>query len=135
METTPYLSFNGNCEEALAFYGQVLGAQTTFLLRYKEAPEMPGPPESAEKIMHARFEIDGATLMASDAPPQFYTKPGGITISIGLKDTVRAEEIFTALAAGGDVQMPLQKTFWAAAFGMLRDKFGIPWMINCEAQT
>jgi PhnB protein len=132
MEINPYLSFNGNCEEALSYYTQVLGAKTTFLMRNKEAPEMPGPPETADKILHASFEIDGTRLMAADAPPQWYTKPGGITISIGLKDATRADEIFTALAAGGEVKMPLQKTFWASAFGMVIDRFNIPWMINCE---
>lgn len=132
METIPYLSFNGECEAALAYYERVLGAKTTFKMRYKEAPEMPGPPETAEKIMHASFEIEGSKLMAADAPAKFYTKPGGITISIGLKNSARAGEIFTALATGGEVKMPLQKTFWASAFGMVIDQFGIPWMINCE---
>jgi PhnB protein len=132
MQIEPYLSFNGECEEALGYYEKVLGAKTTFKMRYKEAPEMPGPPETAEKIMHASFEVEGSKLMAADAPAKFYTKPGGITISIGLKDAARAEQIFNALAAGGEVKMALQKTFWASAFGMLIDKFGIPWMINCE---
>ena len=132
MEIHAYLSFNGDCEAALAFYEQALGAKTTFMMRHKDAPEQQGTPDWAEKIIHARFEVEGNVLMASDAPPQWYTKPGGICISINLKDKARAETVFAALSAGGEVQMPLQKTFWSSAFAMLRDKFGIPWMINCE---
>lgn len=132
MDIHAYLSFNGDCETALAFYEQALGAKTTFLMRYREAPETQGPPDWGEKIIHARFEIGGNVLMAADSPPNWYSKPAGICISINLSDPAQAAAIFTALTDGGEVQMPLQKTFWASAFGMARDKFGIPWMVNCE---
>jgi PhnB protein len=132
MEINAYLSFAGNCEEALAFYTHALGAKVTFMMRYKEAPERHGPPEMSEKIMHASFEIGSTRLMASDSPPDCVSRPAGFCLSIGLKDPDEAAHLFTALAVGGEVQMALQKTFWARAFGMARDKFGIPWMVNCE---
>ena len=132
MEIRAYLSFNGDCEAALTFYEQALGAKTTFLMRHKDAPEQQGAADWAEKILHARFEVEGNVLMASDSPPNWYNKPAGLCISINLNDSVKAKNIFAALTEGGEIQMPLQKTFWASAFGMARDKFGIPWMVNCE---
>ena len=132
MDIHAYLGFNGDCEAALAYYEEALGAKTTFLMRYRAAPETQGPPDWAEKIIHARFEIGSYVLMAGDSPPGAYIRPAGISISISLNNEARAAKVFAALAAGGEVRMPLQKTFWASAFGMTRDKFGIPWMVNCE---
>jgi PhnB protein len=82
--------------------------------------------------MHASLSVDDAVLMGSDAPPDRYEKPQGFSVSLVLKDVAKSEQMFHALAEGGTVRMPIQKTFWAARFGMLVDKFGIPWMINCE---
>src|SRR5258707_11829978 len=89
------------------------------------------PPEWRNKIMHARLNLNGATLMGSDAPPDSYEEPKGFYVNIGIRETHDAERIFQALAENGTVRMPLQKTFWAERFGMLVDRFGIPWMINC----
>ncbi len=90
------------------------------------------PAEWRNKILHARLVVGDAVLMASDAPPGHYHKPQGFSVSIQIKDTARAEVIFRALADGGTVTMPFEETFWAARFGMLVDKFGTPWMVNCD---
>ncbi len=90
------------------------------------------PPQRIQKIMHALLEVDGKALMGSDAPPQHYREAKGLSVSLGIDKVAEAERIFAALAEGGNVGFPLQKTFWAARFGMATDRFGIPWMINCE---
>ncbi len=136
MNTTfvqPYLFFNGRCEEALEFYRAALGAQVEFLMRYKESPEAPPPgrvpPGFENKIMHATFHIGSSTLMASDGCEEV-PKFGGFSISLGVPTQAEAERAFAALAAGGQVQMPLGKTFWSPCFGMLTDRFGIGWMVS-----
>jgi PhnB protein len=90
------------------------------------------PAEWRDKILHARLVVGDAVLMASDSPPGHYQKPQGFTVSIQINDTARAEAIFRGLADGGTVTMPFAETFWAARFGMLVDKFGTPWMVNCD---
>ena len=130
MHINPYLQFSGNCAEALKFYETALGANVAFRMTFGEAPEPP-PPGWADKIMHASFTIQGSPLMASDTPPGFYQKPAGFRVSISLTEPETAQAWFNALAEGGSVEMPLQKTFWAVLFGMVTDRFGIPWMINC----
>jgi PhnB protein len=90
------------------------------------------PAEWKNKIIHARMTVGDQVLMASDAPPNDYSKPKGFSINIGVKDPTDAERIFHALADGGTVQMPIAETFWAIRFGMLTDRFGTPWMVNCE---
>ena len=90
------------------------------------------PPEWQDKIMHARMTIDGQALMGSDAPPNHYKQPQGLSVSLSIKKAKDAERIFQALAEEGQVQMPIQETFWAERFGMVTDRFGIPWMVNCE---
>jgi PhnB protein len=136
MQINAYLSFEGKCEEAFQLYQQVLGGKIEGLFRFEGTPvagQM--PPDWAQKIMHIRLVIDQNEIMGADNPPG----RGGdgpakrFCMSIGLKDPNEAERIFNGLAEGGSVQMPLQQTFWAAKFGMLVDRFGIPWMINCEA--
>ncbi|MBM7060165.1 VOC family protein [Pseudomonas sp. UL073] len=136
MQVQPYLFFNGRCEEALAFYGQAIGAQTTFLMRFKEAPDMPPSNECGnigpEHIMHANLTIGSTQVMASDgASPD---APGfrGFSLSVTAANPAEAEQAFNALLDGGQVVMPLQETFWAKAFGMLVDRFGVHWMVNCE---
>jgi PhnB protein len=131
MNINIYLSFDGNCEEALKFYETVLGAQTSFMMRYKDAP-MESSSEWGEKVAHASFTIGTTTLMASDVSPDQYNKSAGYHVHIGADDPAKAEQVFNALAEDGIVKMPIQKTFWARAFGMLTDRFGIPWMVNCE---
>jgi PhnB protein len=133
MEVVPYLVFSGNCEEALKFYEQVLGAKIDAVMKNEGSPAMGMmPPDWGDKVLHAKFTLDGHEVMASDAPPGHYAKPQGISMSLGLDDTAKGEQIFNQLAEGGAVTMPFQATFWAKGFGMCTDRFGIPWMVNCE---
>jgi PhnB protein len=137
MPIEPYLFFEGRCEEALEFYKKALKAEVTMLMRYKDSPEPPPPgmipPGSENKIMHASMRIGEATVMASDGSCS--GKPGfqGVALSMSLKSEREADPIFNALAEGGQVQMPLGKTFWSPRFGMVTDRFGILWMINVAA--
>jgi PhnB protein len=133
MQLNPYLIFNGDCEEAFKFYEQALGGKTEALMKFAGSPAAEHvPPEFGDKVLHAAMKIDDQYIMASDAPPGQYSKPQGVSVSIGLKDRDKGERIFNALAEGGTVQMPFEKTFWASGFGMCVDRFGIPWMVNCE---
>ena len=130
----PYLSFNGNAGEALAFYAQALGGRVTFSMTFGESPMgAETPAEFKNKVMHASLEARGHTLMASDTPPGMsFEGHKGYSISVQGKDVAEGEQLFKALAAGGKVTMPYAPTFWAAGFGMLVDKFGVPWMVNVE---
>ena len=135
MQLNPYLVFNGDCAEAFKFYEQALGAKIEALMTFAGSPAAEHvPAEFADKVLHAVMKIDGQTVMASDAPPGKYERPTGISVSISLNDRERGERIFNALAEGGKVEMPFQKTFWAEGFGMCSDRFGIPWMVNVEGQ-
>jgi PhnB protein len=132
----PYLLFNGRCDEALAFYGQTIGARVDFLMRYKESPE-PMPPGMLpagfeNKVMHASFRVGDARLMASDGCST-ETKFEGFSLSLAVPDDAEAKRAFDALSAGGQVKMPLTKTFWSPCFGMLTDRFGMNWMVSVEA--
>lgn len=127
----PYVFYNGNCEAAFKFYEKVLGAKIGMMVRNKEAPpDMPSAPERKDKIMHGQISIDGQVLMASDAPPEYFHKPQGFSVSLTVKDPAEAERKFKALCEGGSVNMPFSKTFFAKGFGMCTDQFGIPWMVN-----
>ena len=133
MELNSYLTFNGQCEAALKFYEQCLGGKIEAMMTHAGNPaEEHVPPEWRNKILHARLIVGKDVLMGSDAPPERYQEPKGFSVSLQLKNPVDAERIFQALAENGTVRMPLQKTFWAARFGMLVDQFRIPWMINCD---
>ena len=133
MQLNPYLFFNGQCEAAFKFYAETLGGKIEGMLTHAGTPaEQHVPAEWRDKIMHARLTVGDQVLMASDAPPETYKQPKGFFVSIQLKDKANAERIFKALAEGGTIQMPFEKTFWAAGFGMCVDRFGIPWMVNCE---
>ena len=137
MQIENYLFFNGNCEEALEFYKAALGGKVAALMRYEGTP-MEGqqlPPNWKDKVMHSRFEAEGASFMASDGMPG-QPSPGyaGFSMSVYIpQDVERARRIFDALSQGGQVTMPFQQPFWGGHFGMLKDKFGVPWMVNCEA--
>jgi len=134
MQFVSYLSFDGNAEAAFDFYARCFGGKVTQLSRYGDAPsEMPMPPEMRDKVMHARLEVGDQVLMASDAmaPQCPYETIKGCSVSIQLDVPAEAERIFNALAEGGKVQMPIGETFWAARFGALVDRYGVPWMINC----
>lgn len=133
MQLNSYLTFNGNCEEALKFYETALGAKIESLSKFAGSPAAEhAPPDWGDKVMHASLKVDNQVLMASDAPPGQYATPQGISVAIGISDRDKGEQIFKALAEGGIVQMPYEKTFWASGFGMCIDRFGIPWMVNCE---
>jgi PhnB protein len=133
MQLQPYLHFNGDCEIAFRYYERCLGGKIEAMLTHAGSPaEQHVPAEWRSKILHARLVVADAVLMASDAPPGRYHKPQGFSVSIQISEPARAEDIFRALADGGTVIMPFEQTFWAARFGMLVDKFGIPWMVNCD---
>lgn len=133
MQIQPYLFFDGRCEEALEFYRATLGAEVTGLMRVKENPD-PVPPDmyppgSEDKVMHAAFRIGETTLMASDGRAQGQPEFKGFSLSLSAANDAEAQRLFTALSAGGQVQMPLAKTFFASNFGMVADRFGVGWMI------
>jgi PhnB protein len=135
MQIEAYLVFKGNCEEALNFYAQALGGKTTALMRFEGSPmEKEVPPEWKNKVMHANFEVEGAKFMASDGMPgQPAGKYEGISMSLYVpKDKEKAERLFNALAQGGQITMPFAPPFWGGWFGMLTDRFGVPWMVSCE---
>lgn len=129
----PYLMFGGRCEEALEFYRNALGAQVDMLMRFSESPDPtpPGmlPPGFENKVMHASFRIGDNVLMASDGC-EVGAQFKGFSLSIAVATEAEADHFFNALSDGGQVQMPLTKTFWSPRFGMLTDRFGIAWMIN-----
>jgi PhnB protein len=128
-----YLTFNGQCEQAFRFYERCLGGKIEMMMTHGESPMAEQtPPELRSRIMHARMTVGNAVLMGADASPQFFSQPQEFSVSISVKDADEAQRIFTALAEGGTVRMPLQETFWAKRFGMLIDRFGTPWMVNCE---
>ena len=133
MQVNPYLSFNGQCETAFKVYEQCLGGQLGPIFRYAGSP-MAGqvPPDWQDKVMHGSVTVGGQVLMGGDVAPDRYEEPKGFSLSIQITSTTEAERIFHELGQGGRVVMPLEKTFWAARFGMLVDRFGIPWLINCE---
>ena len=136
MRLNPYLTFNGQCEAAFKFYEQCLGGKIEAMLTHEGSPITDQvPSEWRNKILHARLAVGDAVLMGSDAPPECYEKSQGFSVPLQIADPGEAERIFRALAEKGTVRMPLQQTFWAARFGMLVDRFGIPWMINCERAT
>src|SRR5262249_42323731 len=133
MQVNPYLSFKGDCEAAFEFYEQALGGQPGAIFRYAESPMTEKvPADWQDKVMHGSLTLGDQVLMGADVTPDRYEEPKGFSLSIHIKSTADAERIFNELASGGRVVMPLEKTFWAARFGMLVDRFGIPWMINCE---
>jgi PhnB protein len=128
-----YLTFNGECEAAFKFYEKCLGGKIAGMWPYAGSPmENQVPAERRNKLMHATLLVGEAILQGADVPPGGYQKPQGISVSINLKGAAQAERIFQALSENGTVQWPLQETFWAVRFGVLVDRFGIPWMINCE---
>lgn len=135
MHLNPYLVFKGDCAEAFRFYEKLLGGRIAMMMTHGESPmKEQVPPGWQEKILHAELEVGGKSIMGSDAPPQHYEAPQGIHVTLGLSSPAEAERIFTALAENGRVTMPFQKTFWSAGFGMVVDRFGIPWMVDCEQQ-
>jgi PhnB protein len=140
MKLEPYLFFNGRCEEAIDFYKKALGAEVTMLMRMNEAPDPPPPgaiPVGFEnKVMHASLRIGEMQLMVSDGNSNMQPSFKGFSLSLGMTDVAEAERTFAALlAGGGKVTMPLGKTFWSPAFGMVEDQFGVGWMVICPPEA
>ena len=134
MQMTTYLSFKGECEAAFKFYEQCLDGQLGAIFRYAGSPLADQvPADWQDKVMHGSFTFGDQVLMGGDVAPDRYEQPKGFSLSLQMQSAADAERIFHELARGGTVVMPLEKTFWAARFGMVVDRFGIPWLINCEA--
>ncbi len=133
MQIQPYLFFEGRCEEALEFYRKALGAEVTMLMRYKDNPEPPekskAPPGSENKVMHANFRIGETMVMASDGMCQGKPSFQGFALTLTAPDVAQADAKFAVLADGGQVRMPLARTFFSPRFGMVVDRFGVLWMI------
>jgi PhnB protein len=129
MAIEPYLFFNGRCEEAIEFYKKALGAEVLMMMRFKDSPELPAPG-SDNKIMHLCMRVGDANVMASDGHCSGQTSFQGFSLSLTAADEADAKRKFAALSEGGQVQMPLAKTFWSPCFGMVADHFGVGWMVT-----
>ena len=133
MQLSPYLSFKGDCEAAFTFYEQCLGGQLGAIFRYAGTSLVDQVPAGwQDKVMHGSLTLGGQVLMGADVAPDGYEAPRGFSLSLQIASTAEAERVFHELARDGTVNMPLEKTFWAERFGMVVDRFGIPWLINCE---
>lgn len=132
MKLNPYLNFPGTCEEAMTSYAKVLGGEVVAMLAYGEMPgDHPIPDDMRKKIAHARIEIGDQVLMASDAGPDRFKPMQGVSVTLNIPEPAEAERVFEALAEGGTTIMALEETFWAKKFGVLVDRFGTQWMVNC----
>ena len=133
MDLNTYLFFDGQCEEAFRFYERTLGGKIVAMATFKDTPmAAQTPAEWQGKIAHARLQLGNNLLMGSDGMGDHYEKPQGMTVTVNIDDPATAERVFNALAEGGTTRMPIQETFWAKRFGMTTDRFGTPWMVNCE---
>jgi PhnB protein len=133
MKLNTYLMFSGQCAEAFHFYERVLGGTLMRMNTWGDSPMAAhAPPGWGEKILHARLEFGDQLLMGADGPPDHFRQPQGFSVSIQASDSDEAERLFTALSEGATITMPIQKTYWSPRFGMLVDRFGIPWMVNCD---
>jgi len=132
-EMSASISFRGDCEAAFKFYEEVLGAEPGLIFRYADSPMADVVPDGWEtKIMHGSVTIGRQVLEGADVPPERYEEPKGFSLSLNVRGASEAERFFQQLANGGRVVYPIEKTFWSERFGMVIDRFGIPWMINCE---
>ena len=132
-ELSVYISFRGDCEAAFKFYEEMLGAKPGLIFRYADSPMADVVPDGWEtKIMHGSVTIGRQVLEGADVPPERYEEPKGFSLSLNVRGASEAERLFQQLAIGGRVVYPIEKTFWSERFGMVIDRFGIPWMINCD---
>ena len=132
MQVSTYLSFNGQCEAAFTFYEQCLGAHLGAIFRYAGTPLADQvPADWQDKVMHGSLTVGEHVLMGGDVAPDRYEEPKGFSLSLQITNATEAERIFRELGKDGTVAVPLEKTFWAERFGMVVDRFGIPWLINC----
>ena len=133
MQVNPYLSFKGECEAAFKLYEQCLGAQIGTIFRYAGSPMADQvPADWQDKVMHGSLTFGDQVLMGGDVTPLQYEEPKGFSLSVHLDNPTEADRIFLELSRDGRILMPFEKTFWAERFGMVVDRFGIPWLINCE---
>ena len=133
MKVSPYLSFNGQCEDAFRFYATVLNGTLSEIHTYGNSPMNDQlPPEWAKRVMHVSLDIGGDLLMGADTPSANCEKAQGTTVSLTSLPFDEGARVFKALSEGGTVVMPFEKTFWASGFGMFVDRYGIPWMVNCD---
>lgn len=134
MKWNPHLAFDGRCKEAFEFYEKCLGGQVVAMIGYGDTPAREHmPANTGARIMHARLVLGDQVLMGCDAHPEMpYDGIRGCDVAVQVETPAEAERLFAALSEGGTVQMPIGETFWSARFGMLTDRFGVPWMINCE---
>jgi PhnB protein len=136
MKIEPYLFFDGRCEEAIEFYKKTIGAEVTMLMRFKDNPDVancPIPPGSENKIMHANLRVGDSQVMASDGECKGKAKFDGFALSLNAANPAEAERLFKTLGEGGQVVMPMAKTFFSPAFGMVQDRFGVTWMVIVPA--
>jgi PhnB protein len=133
MQMNPYLSFKGDCEAAFELYASCLGGELGPIFRYVGTPMASQvPADWSDKIMHGSLKVGDQVLMGGDVAPEQYEEPKGFSMSLHINSAAEAERVFHELARDGRVVMPLEKTFWAARFGMVVDRFGIQWLINCD---
>lgn len=131
MKLNPYLAFDGRCREAFEFYEKALGGKISFIQTIGESPMAASMPAEAHgRIMHVTLQVGDQVLQGADAPPGQFTKPAGFCVAVHFDGAPEGERVFSTLAEEGNVQMPFQATFWARGFGMLVDRFGIPWIVN-----
>jgi PhnB protein len=137
MKIVAYLNFDGQCEAAFKYYERLLGGKLEALMTFGSTPAAEGmPPSHKDKIMHARLVLaPGQELMGSDSPPGRHLRPSGVHVSLLVDSIAEGERIFRGLADGGTIEMPFEQTFWAPRFGMVVDRFGTPWMVNCEVAS
>ena len=137
MKIVAYLNFDGQCEAAFKYYERLLGGKLEALMTFGSTPAAEGvPPSHKDKIMHARLVLaPGQELMGSDSPPGRHQRPSGVHVSLLVDSIAEGERIFRGLADGGTIEMPFEQTFWAPRFGMAVDRFGTPWMVNCEVAS
>jgi PhnB protein len=132
MDINTYLSFDGTCADAFRFYEKVLGGKIVMMMSYGDMPGHTLSADVQKRIMHARLQLGDKFLMASDSPPGRSETAKGFHVNVSVQDPDEADRLFKELSADGSITMPIQETFWAKRFGMLVDRFGTPWMVNCE---
>jgi PhnB protein len=133
MNVNPYLTFSGKCEEAFRFYERCFGGKIEGMMKFAGSPMAQHvPAEWGDKVMHASLHVGDSRILGTDPPPDRYQEPRGMSVALNVKEPEEAERVFDELSKDGKIQMPIQKTFWSARFGMVTDRFGIAWMVNCE---
>jgi PhnB protein len=132
MKITPYLGFDGTCAEAFKFYERVLHGKIDMMMTYGEAPApQQAPADQRDRIMHVHMKVGDQSLMGGDSPSHTHQKPAGFCVSVHIDTEAEAERVFKDLSDGAQVNMPMAETFWAKRFGMLVDRYGTPWIVNC----